>query len=50
MLNAIVRDNLQIILESIALIEERFSKVAVADQFFTSPEGLLLLDAVYFRL
>ena len=50
MLNAIVRDNLQITLESIALIEERFSKVAVADQFVTSPEGVLLLDAVSMRL
>jgi uncharacterized protein with HEPN domain len=50
MLDDIIRDNLQIILESIALIEERFSKVDVADQFVTSPEGLLLLDAVSMRL
>jgi len=50
MLDDIIRDNLQIILESIALIEERFSKIDVADQFVTSPEGLLLLDAVSMRL
>jgi len=50
MLDDITRDNLQIILESIALIEERFSKVGVADQFVTSPEGVLLLDAVSMRL
>lgn len=50
MLNDIVRDNLQIVLESIALIEERFSKIDVADQFVTSPEGILLLDAVSMRL
>jgi len=50
MLNSITRDNLQIILESIILIEERFSKVDVPDKFVTSPEGVLLLDAVAMRL
>ena len=46
MLNSIVRDNLQIILESIILIEERFSKIDVPEKFVASPEGVLLLDAV----
>ncbi len=50
MLNSIIRDNLQIILESIILIEERFSKVDVPDKFVTSPEGVFLLDAVAMRL
>jgi uncharacterized protein with HEPN domain len=50
MLNTVVSDNLQIILESIILIEERFSKVDTPDRFVTSPEGLLLLDAVSMRL
>jgi uncharacterized protein with HEPN domain len=50
MLNSVVSDNLQIILESIILIEERFSKVDVPDKFVTSPEGVLLLDAVSMRL
>jgi uncharacterized protein with HEPN domain len=50
MLNSVVSDNLQIILESIILIEERFSKVDVPDKFVTSPEGVLLLDAVAMRL
>ena len=50
MLNSITRDNLQIILESIILIEERFSKVDVPDKFVTSAEGVLLLDAVAMRL
>ena len=48
--NPILRDNLQVILESIDLIEERFSKINVADEFLTSPEGVLLLDAVSMRL
>ena len=50
MLNSIVSDNLQIILESIILIEERFSKIDSADKFIASPEGVLLLDAVSMRL
>lgn len=50
MLNGIISDNLHIILESIALIEERFSKIESADRFVTSPEGMLLLDAVSMRL
>jgi len=50
MLNSIVRDNLQTILESIILIEERFSKIDAADKFVTTPEGVLLLDAVSMRL
>jgi len=50
MLNSIVSDNLKIIIESIMLIEERFSKVDEPGRFITSPEGLLLLDAVSMRL
>ena len=50
MLNSVVSDNLQIIFESIILIEERFSKVDVSDKFVTSPEGVLLPDAVAMRL
>ena len=50
MLNGVVSDNLQIILDSIILIEERFSNVDVPDKFVTSPEGVLLLDAVAMRL
>ena len=50
MLNSLVSDNLQIILESIILIEERFSKVDAPEQFVISHDGLLLLDAVSMRL
>jgi len=50
MLNGIVGDNLQIILESIILIEERFSKIDVPDKFVISPEGVLILDAISMRL
>jgi uncharacterized protein with HEPN domain len=50
MLNNIISDNLQIILESIILIEERFSKVDAPEKFVISHDGLLLLDAVSMRL
>jgi len=50
MRNPIVSDNLKIIVESIDLIEERFSKINLADEFVTSPEGVLLLDAISMRL
>ena len=32
------------------MIEERFSNVDVPDKFVTSPEGVILLDAVAMRL
>jgi uncharacterized protein with HEPN domain len=50
MRNPIVSDNLKIIVESIDLIEDRFSKINLADDFVTSPEGVLLLDAISMRL
>jgi uncharacterized protein with HEPN domain len=50
MRNPIVSDNLKIIVESIDLIEDRFLKINLADEFVTSPEGVLLLDAISMRL
>lgn len=50
MLDGIILDNLQGILESITLIEQRFSKVDHADRFVTSADGVILLDSVSMRL
>lgn len=50
MLDAIIIDNLQMILESINIIEERFAKVKVPDQFVSNNDGVLLLDAIAMRL
>ena len=50
MLDDIIRDNLQIILESIVLIENRFSKINSADDFVLSADGVLILDAIAMRL
>ncbi len=46
----IIRDNLQIILESIVLIENRFSKINSADDLVSSADGVLILDAIAMRL
>jgi hypothetical protein len=40
----IIRDNLQVILESIVLIENRFFKINTADDLVSSADGVLLLD------
>ncbi|MBW2096432.1 MAG: DUF86 domain-containing protein [Deltaproteobacteria bacterium] len=50
MLDGIIQDNLEIIIESIALIEERFSRVGTPDRFVSTPAGMLLLDAISMRL
>jgi len=46
MLDDIIRDNLQIILESIVLIEDRFSKINSAEDLVSSKDGVLILDAI----
>lgn len=50
MLDDLIRDNLEGILESIALVEARFEKVDTAEDFVLSAEGVLLLDGVSMRL
>ncbi len=50
MLNGLIRDNLQIILESIVLIEHRFSKINSAEDLVSSEDGVLILDAIAMRL
>ena len=46
----IIRDNLQIILESMVLIDNRFSKINSADDLVSSADGVLILDAIAMRL
>jgi uncharacterized protein with HEPN domain len=50
MSDVIIDDNLQYILESIALIEERFSRINIQDDLVSSPEGVIILDAIAMRL
>ncbi len=46
----IIQDNLQIIMESIVLIENRFFKINSADDLVSSEGGVLILDAIAMRL
>ena len=48
--DGIIIANLENVLESVELLEQRFSKINKADDFVGSPDGVLLLDAVCMRL
>jgi len=50
MFNDITLENLRIILESIALIEERFSRINSPADLVLSPDGVLVLDSIAMRL
>ena len=43
-------DILNLMIESIRLVQERFSKLQVPDDFVLTPEGVTLLDAISMRL
>lgn len=43
-------ENLQSIIESVDLIQTRFSKISKSDNFVLSPDGVLLLDSISMRL
>lgn len=50
MSDELVSDNLEIVLEAVALIETRFAKMKSSDEFVRNAEGVLLLDAISMRL
>ena len=50
MLEDVIKENLQIIIESIGLIEERFEKIHSADDFVSNAHGTFVLDAISMRL
>lgn len=50
MFDDIIRDNLRYILESISLIEDRFSRIETQDDLVSSSEGVIILDAIVMRL
>lgn len=43
-------EKLNLILESIGLIEERFMKISVPDDLVLSPNGVMILDSISMRL
>lgn len=46
MLDDVIRENLQVIIESIGLIQERFKKIHSADDFVSNSYGTFVLDAI----
>jgi uncharacterized protein with HEPN domain len=50
MSNDEIIDNLDLVVESIHLVQERFSRIRVPDDFVLTPEGVTLLDAISMRL
>jgi len=50
MFDVIIQDNLQLIMESIVLIGNRFSTINSADDLVSSEDGVLMLDAIAMRL
>jgi uncharacterized protein with HEPN domain len=45
-----IADILDLMLESIRLIQERFRRIRVPDDFVSTPEGVTFLDAISMRL
>jgi uncharacterized protein with HEPN domain len=45
-----ILDHLELMIESIELIEKRFSNIRSPEDFVLSPDGVTLLDAVSMRL
>lgn len=50
MRDIIIKDNLEIVLESLALIRKRFAKLKTSHDFTSSDYGVLVLDAITMRL
>lgn len=50
MSNEIILEKIHLILESISIIHERMSAIISADQFVSSPHGIMLLDSIAIRL
>jgi uncharacterized protein with HEPN domain len=43
-------DVLDLLLESISLVQERFSKIVESDDFVSTSDGVTILDAISMRL
>lgn len=50
MYNEMLVEKLNLILESIGLIEERFMKISVPDDLVLSSNGVMILDSISMRL
>ena len=45
-----IAEILDLMLESIKLVQERFSRIRIPEDFVSTPEGITLLDAISMRL
>lgn len=45
-----ILDILNFMFESIRMVEERFSKIGVSEDFISTPNGITLLDSISMRL
>lgn len=45
-----IADLLDLVMKSIILVQERFSMIAQADDFVSTPDGVTILDAISMRL
>ena len=45
-----ILDILNLMLESIRMVQDRFSKIGISEDFVSTPNGVTLLDAISMRL
>lgn len=50
MLDDMVNENFRIIGESIKLIEDRFERITLSDDFVSNADGIFVLDAISLRI
>jgi hypothetical protein len=46
MLDDMINENFRIIAESIKLIEDRFERITLSDDFVSNADGIFVLDAI----
>lgn len=50
MLDDMINENFRIIAESIKLIEDRFERITLSDDFVSNTDGIFVLDAISLRI
>jgi len=50
MLDIVIRESLEIVLESLGIVMERFNKIGSAEDFIDREDGLMVMDSISMRL
>ena len=50
MLEDMINENFRIVAESIKLIEDRFERITLSDDFVSNADGIFVLDAISLRI